>query len=677
MPDTDLQYKTYDDVWRGLANAIARGAEHDSNERRPFGECLPGTRMELLDMLEKILTQEEGEEGHQEQSAEEEEYRMDVDKQGDEEKSGRIYWLFGGSGTGKSSVACSIAERLRRKEHLAATFFFSRKDVTRSRTDLVFLTLSYQIGLRHPRAKLAIVKAIKDDPALLSAEKSRRAQFDQLVAAPLRELNMTWRDEKRSMIFDAIDEGAGDDDDYINADHMKHAVSMLAELLRNGRAPISSVLFTSRPYPYLRTIIQDIKGITPVEIEDFNASRDVEVFLRDSFQKISDVRRIGSRPSWPSDNNLNTLLSQVKGHFIVAATISRLVGRAPNPKSALNHVSAMYSGRVDLSRGIDSVYHHILSDCEPEQRRAGAECLGTIIALAEPLSPSTLCQLYDDNVLKHIEHLFAIVFVPHLESSNSIQIYHASLQDYILDQSRSGEFYVDPADSRARLVCSCLELMENELKEDICGLEDSSRLHSEFDDFEYRKEVSISSALCYACLFWTHHLERANHSKEVQEGVFYFVQNQLLFFIEVSSIIGNLQVGVRSLTGAEKVVSKWDPSPEQHRTLRLLYDTWRLVLQFFEPIRTSALHLYESALAFCPRNTQLYASYRDLISKSKVLVESELNSWDYILRTFDSYGILSITLSPDGRKLATVAENGGLNLWDTVTGTLIAVGMSA
>ncbi|EIW78332.1 hypothetical protein CONPUDRAFT_108158, partial [Coniophora puteana RWD-64-598 SS2] len=149
-----------EDAWRRLHGQIAQGAEYDSNERRPFSQCLPGTRVELLKTLEASLIRQDS----------------------------KIVWLFGGSGSGKSSVAYSTADRLRSRDQLAATFFFSRKEVSRSSTDYVFLTLAYQIGLLHHRAKEAIIKAIRHDPDLLSPHKSRRDQFIKLLAEPLREL---------------------------------------------------------------------------------------------------------------------------------------------------------------------------------------------------------------------------------------------------------------------------------------------------------------------------------------------------------------------------------------------------------------------------------------------------------------------------------------------------------
>ncbi|EIW79007.1 hypothetical protein CONPUDRAFT_59481, partial [Coniophora puteana RWD-64-598 SS2] len=149
-----------DDVWRMLAHQIAPGAEYNSPERQPFPMCLPGTRVKALDTLETVLTQ--------------------TDR--------KVVWFFGGPGSGKSSIAYSIADRLRSQNRLAATFFFSRKHLNRSNTDRVFLTIGYQIGLLHHQAKSRIIRAIRHDPTLLESHKSRGDQLERLVAEPLRSL---------------------------------------------------------------------------------------------------------------------------------------------------------------------------------------------------------------------------------------------------------------------------------------------------------------------------------------------------------------------------------------------------------------------------------------------------------------------------------------------------------
>jgi len=170
-----------DEIWKSLSDAIASGAEYNSNEPRSFSRCLPGTRVGLLEKLS-----------------------MDMNREGE----GKMIWLFGESGSGKSSVAHTLADQLQGQDQLAATFFFSRSSTHRSDTKRVLLTLAYQIGLppSHIPAKELIIKAIRDNPQLLCDDKPRDQRFEKLIKAPLTSLRFNWTTQKK-MIVDALDEG--------------------------------------------------------------------------------------------------------------------------------------------------------------------------------------------------------------------------------------------------------------------------------------------------------------------------------------------------------------------------------------------------------------------------------------------------------------------------------------
>jgi len=367
---------TNDQVWEKLARAKAAGAEFNSeNESRTFSRCLEGTRIQLLDTLCTSM----------------------------EKDDRKLLWLFGEAGSGKSSVAYTVAERLRRKGCLAATFFFSLKSTDLNNTSLIYVTLAYQIGTLHYRAKEAIVKAIRNDPELLSHTKSREEQLEHLVKAPLRQLTRIWG-VKRNIIVDAADEGGT---------RIKSTVLSLAELLHDPSIPISHILITSRPYPPLVTISQGytlVDLVSPIHMEDSEATQDVQTFLRHSFDEIYDARdlHILHKKPWPSQAVISSLSRRIQGRFIVAATVARLIEKAERPDDRLNLISNMYEGSVDTMAfhldSIDSVYHYILSNCEPADRRSGVECLSDIIALPMSLSTSTICSLFGVDIRKHISN---------------------------------------------------------------------------------------------------------------------------------------------------------------------------------------------------------------------------------------------------------------------------------
>lgn len=100
------------------------------------------------------------------------------------------------------------------------------------------------------------------------------------------------------------------------------------------------------------------------------------------------------------------------------------------------------------------------------------------------------------------------------------------------------------------------------------------------------------------------------------------------------------------------------------------YECERLVLEFFDVIQSSALHIYHSMLPFSPtfsllRNVQGV----ELSGEVKVITGAAL-TWEPCLRTIEtgSHSVLSMALSPAGDKIAVSYKHGLVETIDTVTG---------
>jgi hypothetical protein len=84
---------------------------------------------------------------------------------------------------------------------------------------------------------------------------------------------------------------------------------------------------------------------------------------------------------------------------------------------------------------------------------------------------------------------------------------HTSFRDFLADE-KSGEFHIDLGRSHHWLAHSCLGLMLNDLKFNICKLESSYVANRDVPDLESQIVKYISPALSYGCVFWGNHLER-------------------------------------------------------------------------------------------------------------------------------------------------------------------------
>ena len=128
-----------------------------------------------------------------------------------------------------------------------------------------------------------------------------------------------------------------------------------------------------------------------------------------------------------------------------------------------------------------------------------------------------------------------------------IQVFHKSFPDFLTDPRRCKDkrFFVDPAIHHTELLLSCLSLMKQSLKKNICDLDDYAVL-SRVEDLPLRRRVHIGDSLEYACRFWTRHLmETPAHGddvEQVQKAIEEFFTTHLLFWIEVLIILGSLDV---------------------------------------------------------------------------------------------------------------------------------------
>ncbi|KIM86987.1 hypothetical protein PILCRDRAFT_52519, partial [Piloderma croceum F 1598] len=84
------------------------GAAYDSGERHPPPKCHPDTRTGILSRITQFISNPQ---------------------------KHRICLLSGMAGSGKSSIAYTIAERCKEQQRLAASFFFSRGKAGRSNAD--------------------------------------------------------------------------------------------------------------------------------------------------------------------------------------------------------------------------------------------------------------------------------------------------------------------------------------------------------------------------------------------------------------------------------------------------------------------------------------------------------------------------------------------------------------
>jgi hypothetical protein len=152
-----------------------------------------------------------------------------------------VCWLSGPAGTGKTTVAHTIAKEYDERGQLAATFFFWRKTGDRDDINKIVSTLAYQIAEKIPSAKERMEEnLILKDASSGCPPLSQLSLEDQLSKLLITNVNPT---DPNLIVIDGLDECAS-----------RKGICQLIEWIRKNKPPFRFLL-TSRPEPEIKHCI--------------------------------------------------------------------------------------------------------------------------------------------------------------------------------------------------------------------------------------------------------------------------------------------------------------------------------------------------------------------------------------------------------------------------------------
>ncbi|KAF9646559.1 hypothetical protein BDM02DRAFT_3188763 [Thelephora ganbajun] len=589
--------------------------------------CLKGTRTAVLDEIEL--------------------WTRDFDKP-------PVYWLNGLAGTGKSTIAQTIAERTFADGQLGASFFCSRDFEDRRDLHLIFPTLAVQLARKHPEFRSILALLVRSDPAI--AYESLCNQMRKLVVKPLKKSSIS-----TVIMINTLDECKDE-----------QPASAILSVLGQFVSEILKVKFflTGRPEPRVRRgfglplLAEATDMFVLHKVEPSRVDSDIRLFLRHSFLEIADRR--GGLDGWPTKEQLNVLCERAVGLFVYAvATVKFVDHRNNDPKDQLDRLlqspeNSAREGKAKLkvNTTLDSLYMSILqeafSDDDPEDDHKTRSVLGAVILAANPLSPSTITTLLGFGAKDVFLRLSSIQLLLTLQEDidQPVRPFHKSFPDFIVDTTRciNRRFHVSPPSHHPELLFGCLKLMNQTLEKNMCNLPDAVT-NSEVPDLRDRTERYIAPTLQYACKSWYKHLvdEHTAHTPKITFALHRFLENKFLFWLEVLSVLG----AAREAVDALDLTTRWlEASP----TVELANDCFRFVTGFFEIIDESALHIYHSALAVSPQTSMVRKLYEQHANPMARIVHGLPDSWDPAIVTME-YSCKVAAWSPCGRFI--VISNGG------------------
>ena len=473
-----------------------------------------------------------------------------------------VFWLNGLAGTGKSTIAQTFAEMTFADGILGASFFCSRDYDDRSNLRIILPTLAFQLAYKYPHFRAKLLPVLTANPDV--GRESLCSQMEKLIIGPLEKSKI-----HALIIVDALDECK--DEEPASA-----LLAVLACYLH--KIPFVKFFITGRPESRIRSgfRLESLQPHTDVlklhEVKPSSVDSDIRLYYKMNLAEIAKNRSDCILPTeWPSPADLDILCQKAAGLFIFAATVVKFIAsRYHQPAQRLATIIALPQSTTEEGRaGIDQLYIKILQqvfiDIQTHDLDVFSQfrsIVGAVVLVFNPLSVSTLSELLGvSDVSTALRSLHSLLNISTSQPDPApIHVLHKSFPDFLTDSQRCTDkrFLIDPSTCHRDILLSCLRLMKAKLKRNICQLDDLIHI-SQVRDLSERRRTYIGSTLEYACCFWVGHLREIVSSPDdqgVHKAIDEFFTTSFLYWVEVLSLVRNLNAGVYALNDIEQWYNK-------------------------------------------------------------------------------------------------------------------------
>ncbi|PLB43412.1 hypothetical protein P170DRAFT_77061 [Aspergillus steynii IBT 23096] len=546
----------------------------------------------------------------------------DIDEWANARESPCIFWMSGLAGTGKSTIARTVARRYDDKGRLGASFFFSAlHSDTKCATSFV-TTIARQLA--NADASLCdeinqVVRQRRDISSYALDDQWRHLILDPLARAKLEPGRSPY-----ILVVDALE-------NCETTTGIATIVRLLAQVQTLGSG-VLRVFLTSRPDAWIGARFDDIpeskKRCFKLHSIDYRiVGRDVNTFLAHNFRRIA--KDSYQNTDWPGADTIDLLTQKAGGLFIWAASACKFVGS--DSRFSRQRLTRLLNGSIsvdDPRSELDNIYITALRGTVSERQATEEKVfiyntvrliLGTMAVLVSPLPVIDLGALFQSvprsfrtgfpeckgisarEIQLNLRRLDAIVDLPE-HDRQSPRLHHPNLGEFLFDQARCTEqaFLADKRQIHLTLAGCCVGIMSQTW--DVCprdrgifGL--GGRRVAVTDVSQGQIEQWLPASLRYACLYWVHHLQQSGAKIDQNDAFDCFLQRHLLHWLEGLSWMKKIPDGVRAIASLESMTL----SKSVGANIR---DAKRLTLSSQPAIETYPLQIYASALSDSPLETK-------------------------------------------------------------------------
>ncbi|KAJ6508830.1 hypothetical protein C8R45DRAFT_860117, partial [Mycena sanguinolenta] len=641
----------------GLKYVSARYNAAETTAQR----CMEGTRVEIIHELVEQLTRPP-------------------------DLTLRLVLCSGPAGSGKSTIAKTVAAHLENEQKiLAASFFFSRDYAERKEIKYLPSTLAHQLADYNPEFRHLLVKLLKDDRSRL-VHADPKEQFQKMVVELLAKMPASrtpW-----VICLDALDE-CGKDHGKILLRWLSDAISDIPVYIRfflTGRPEVCHYL----AFDLLSVLCKynNIEAINPEMVR-----KDIRLYVA---QSLKDPTWNESRGGWEvNEKDTDKITSRANGLFIFAATAVRYIHARSNLFHPQKSVDTLLKGHAHLD-SLYALYYQIIEELIgiPVDNNAferTRRVLGALVNLVEPQDIMTLAgllQIDTEELGRILTRLSAVVSVPDHASKGVIKIIHLSFREFLtgsIVEKQPGLLCGTEAHQHY-LAHNIFQIMQKELKSavtcqhwlkfNICHLPTSHVRNIDVLDLDERKQEYIPGHLVYSSRFWADHLAASCYSTELMQDGHVFLMDYFLFWLEVLSLIGAVGSAAKSLSKfiqwSSEVCLSQDPGTTE--TAEFAHDGKRFINFFKDPIVQSAPHIYLSALALAPEQSRIVEHFRPQFPHLLSTGIGRMDVWPATILILEMHidEVHSVAFSPDGKQIVSGSIDSTVCVWDAKNGEVVA-----
>ncbi|KAF8300526.1 hypothetical protein DL93DRAFT_2173397 [Clavulina sp. PMI_390] len=636
--EADVDKLVKNDVLSILPCAMdAASTLHDGNG---YG-CLPGTRTAVLEALQTWATGGQASVDLHPTFNPPTEHKLDLAET-------KVLWLQGVAGSGKSSIAASVAKFFEHADVLMAYYRFETAKQGLLNPSNLFTTIALQLAAQHAVLEARLVELVNLAAPL---EKKSQDPSEQLKLFLLPLLEQGLRGYKQVVIIiDALDESGG----IAERSKLIKPLVSIAEQLPSAVC----ILVTTRPEPDIQEgllvspPLLNMAQLFMHELPESATKDDIHQYIK---------HKLTGPPLNGTPQQFSDLAERAELSFQWASTACLYIVDKEDGKQAVGPLRRLKnvlssSGTSDSHHKLYKLYHAVLDaqfgSCSSDELKVVNLLLGVIVVARRPLSLVAVLELLDGQLEQYgdleIVKEEAVMSVGLLSSlmtgtkptsvSTPLLPLHASFFDFL--QAANTQYQVDLVHTHQVLTESCFMVM-------LHGIPDLSALIQD----------KIGDALCYACHFWSSHLNAADMDESAHTMVEVvgdlLCSVKFLYWLEVMSLTGMSALQTLSMIPA-KLGSRTNAAVAE-AAVSSAFTAYRVPSNKVKSIVECVVVSQHNLLA------------AGLENGSIILWDSQSGQRYGDQLTGHTRGIQAMAFSPDGAVLASGSSDETIRLWDVHT----------